>query len=102
MCQEFIALDLLAIGQAQHLAFHLGHAAVQRFQLINQFFDAVIVQLHLFNQRDQFTAQLFVILLPARRQFLARGKGFHALGTELRQLGVNRFNLLEIREHFRL
>ena len=81
--QEFIALDLLAIGQAQHLAFHRGHAAVQRFQLINQFFDAVIVQLHLFNQRDQFLAELFVILLAAQRQFLARGKGFHALGTQL-------------------
>ena len=60
------------------------------------------MQLHLFNQRDQFTAQLFVILLTTRCQFLARGKSLHALGTEFRKFAVNRFNLFKSGQHFRL
>src|SRR3546814_853341 len=58
MVEERLARHLVALGEAQHLAAERGQAAVVAVELVDQIFDLGAVELHAFDLRGQFFAQL--------------------------------------------
>jgi hypothetical protein len=100
--QEFLALDLLGLGQAQHLPFQRGLAAVQALELVDQLLDAVVVEMHLLHKPHQFLALLLIGLLGTLRVLAAGRIGIHPLRRELLQLAEQALDLFEGDQRFRL
>ena len=76
--QELLAVDLAGFGEAQELAFEPGEALVEQLELGDQLLDAVVVQPHLLDARDELLALLLVGLLRARVDLLAGGDASRA------------------------
>src|SRR5690606_29658665 len=84
--EEIGALDLVALGQAQHLPSQRGQSAVERIEVVDQELDLGGVELHALDFGGELLAQVLVLLFLCLGEFLAAAENLDALGLDLLEL----------------
>ena len=88
--EEGAARDLVALGEAEHLAAERGQAAVVAVERLDQGLDLRAVELDALDLGGELLAQLVVLLLLVGGEVAAGGEGVHARRLDLGEFLVDR------------
>jgi hypothetical protein len=102
LVEEVLAGDLVAFGQAQHLAAERGQPAVEGVEVVDQVFDLGRVELDRFDLGGEVFAQLLVFAFARGGEIDAETHRFEAIGLGLLEAAEQLGDLGEFLQSFGL